>query len=154
METINTFAQQAVFVDDSALITFMDPDNPHYAKARSFFIDLDDLDRHFVTTNYVLFAAHQWLRDRHGYAHAEFFLDTIDKSAEQGRLTVIPGHSEWEKEARQFVSKHPDFRFSLAEAVSSIVLMRFQISRIFTFNPNYMMLQMIYPDLKIIPSSV
>lgn len=154
IESVELDFQQAVFIEETALVTFMDPENPHYAKARSFFMDLDDLERHFVTTNYVIFGTHGWLRDRHGYAHAEFFLDTMEKTAEKGKLTIIPGNQDLEREAKRLLSQHPEFQFSLGEAMTAIVLLSFRIERIFTFNPIYFMLQNIYPDLKIIPSTI
>lgn len=60
--------QQSVFLDDTALTAYMNPNDPRYMKARSLFLDLDDLERHLVTTNYIIFDTHQWLRDDYGYA--------------------------------------------------------------------------------------
>jgi len=146
--------RQAVFIDETAFSAFMDPDHPRYTKARSFFMDLDDLDRHFVCTNYVIFHTHQWLRDRHGYEHATFFLDTIEKTVDKGRMSVLPGSAEIERQSRQLLKDHPELQYTLNEAVTAVVLSTYQIDRIFTFNPGFMLLQKIIPGMKVIPSSL
>lgn len=143
---------QDVFVEQSAFIAFMDPTHPHYHRARSFFMDLDDLERHMVTTNYVVFDTHEWLRNEHHYKQAEYFLDVIEQSVAQEKLTIIPGSSELEQQAKSFLSKHSHYEFSLGEAATSVALLHYNIERIFTFNPVYRSLQNLNPDLKIIPS--
>jgi predicted nucleic acid-binding protein len=144
----------AVFLDETALASFMDPDSEHYNKARSFFLDLDDLDRSFVTTSYIIFDTHQWLRDNYGYTHAEFFLNTVDKAVGAGRLVVISGNSQLESEAKNLVVQAPECRFSLGEAVTAVVLLTYRIKRIFTFNRSFSSLQKLHKEVKVIPSGL
>ncbi|MFD0679860.1 MULTISPECIES: type II toxin-antitoxin system VapC family toxin [unclassified Paenibacillus] len=143
---------QAVFVDQSALTSFMDPQASYYSKARSIFIDLDDLDRNLVTTNYVLFDTHQWLRNSYGFEHAQFFLDTMETATAQSKLTVISGRPEFENESKRLIMDCPDLQLSLSEAVTAVVMITYQIKRIFTFNPSYAFLPKLDSRIKVLPS--
>ncbi|TDF99868.1 hypothetical protein E1757_07835 [Paenibacillus piri] len=143
---------QSVFVDLTAFSSFMDPHDAYYAKARSLFLDLDDLDRTLVTTNYVMFETHQWLRNRYGFEHAQFFLETMDKAAAKSKLTIISGQPEFESESRRLITDCPDLQLSLSEAVTAVVMITYQIKRIFTFNPNYAFLPKLDSGIKVLPS--
>lgn len=145
--------QQAVFLDESALMAYMNPDDPNYSKARSFIMDMEDLDRPFISTSHLIFDLHEWLRDHHGYAHAEFFLDVIERSVRQGKLTLISGNSELEQEAKNFLQQCPEFRFSLREATTAVVMLTYQIRRIFTFNRSYLRLPTLNQDIRVIPTA-
>ncbi|MEK8132783.1 hypothetical protein WMW72_33375 [Paenibacillus filicis] len=145
---------QAVFLEQSAWMAFMNPEDPYYLKARSLFYDLNDLDRPLATTNYVVFETHQWLRNHFDYADAQIFLNTIDKAMQQGNLTIIPGGSELEHESKRLLLEYPDYRFSLNEALTAVVLLHYRMKRIFTFNPNYSFLSRLDREIKVIPSIV
>ncbi|GIP38943.1 hypothetical protein J31TS4_22230 [Paenibacillus sp. J31TS4] len=144
--------EQHVFLDESALRAFMNADDPQYAKARSFFLDLHDLDRCFLTTSYIVFDTHEWLRDNCGYTHAEYFLNAIEKAIANGRLALISGNGQLEQEAKNLLSQVPDFRFSLGEAVTAVVMFTYRIRRIFTFNQAFHKLPTLYDEIKVIPS--
>ncbi|CAG7617943.1 hypothetical protein PAESOLCIP111_02065 [Paenibacillus solanacearum] len=143
---------QAIFLEQSALTAFMNPEDPYYLKARSLFFDLDDMDRRLVTTNHVLFETHQWLRNHFDYADAQFFLNTMDKAVQQGVLTVISGRPELEQEAKRLILEFPNYQFSLSEALIAVVMLTYQMKRIFTFNPNYGFLAKLDREIKVIPS--
>lgn len=146
--------QQSVFVDDSAFTAFMNPNDFNYPKARSLFFDLDDLDRHFVTTNYIVFETHQWLRNHYGFEKAQFFLDTVDKSSSLDRLTVISGSAEIESESKQLLIDCPQYKFTLSEAVTAVVMFKFGIRRIFSFKANMAMLSRLNSEIKVIPGRI
>lgn len=143
---------QSVFLDDTALIAFMDPDDPRNSKASSLFTDLDDLDRKLVTSNYILFDTHEWLRNHAGYIQAEKFLNIMDKTVELGKLSIIPGDAQLELEAKQLLSERPEYQFSLIEACTAIIMLNFSIKSIFTFNSNYTLLHKFNSEIKVIPS--
>ena len=144
--------EDAVFLDDSALKALMNPESEHYARARSFFLDLDDLDRDFVSTSYVVFDTHEWLRDRYGYGHAEYFLTTIEKALTAGKLSLISGNEKLEQEAKSLLLQFPQLQFSLNESVTAIVMLTYQIRRIFTFNRSYHALPQLNQDVRVIPT--
>ena len=144
--------QQAVFVDDTALKAFMNTEDPHYMKARSLFHELDDLDRHLVTTNYIVFDTHQWLKNNYSYSEAHLYLNTIDKAVMQNKLTVISGHSDIERDSKQLLIDCPQYEFSLNEALTAVVMVTYQIKRIFTFNRSYSKLPQLFDEIKVIPS--
>ncbi|PZE21750.1 type II toxin-antitoxin system VapC family toxin [Paenibacillus xerothermodurans] len=146
--------EQAVFVDETAFASFMDPTDPYYAKARSLFLDLDDLERPLITTNYVLVDAHQWLKNQCGYEHAQFFLDTLEKALAKNTLTIISGCPEYEQESRRLLTDCPDLRLSLSEALTAVVLITHRIKRIFTFNPSFIFLSKLDAGIKVMPSIV
>jgi predicted nucleic acid-binding protein len=144
--------EQAVFVDQTALTSLMDPQSAYYSKARSLFLDLDDLDRSLVTTNYVMFDTHQWLRNNYGYEHAQFFLDTMEKAAAQSKLGIISSRPEFENESKRLLVDCPDLQLSLSEAVTAVVMISYQIKRIFTFNPSFAFLPKLDSTIKVMPS--
>lgn len=144
--------EQAVFVDQTAFTSFMDPQSTHYSKARSLFLDLDDLDRTLVTTNYILFETHQWLRNKYGFEHAQYFLETMEKASAKSKLTIISGRPEFENESKRLIVDCPDLQLSLSEAMTAVVMITYRIKRIFTFNPSYAFLPKLDTKIKVLPS--
>lgn len=150
MDTLNV--QHAIFLDETALAAFMNPDDSRYGKARSLFLDLHDLERRFVTTNSIIFDLHEWLCNEYGYQQAEFFLNAVDKAVSKGKLAVISSGPEFEAESRRLLIERPELRFSLGEAFTAVIMTYYQIKRIFTFNRNFVMLANLDKDVRIIPS--
>jgi predicted nucleic acid-binding protein len=144
--------QEAIFLDETALAALMDPEDPQYVKARSLFLDLHDLERHFVTTNSIIFDLHEWLRNEYSYPQAEYFLNAIDKAESRGKLAVISSGPELEGESRRLLMDRPELKFSLSEAFTAVAMTYYQIKRIFTFNRNFMMLANLDTEIRIIPS--
>ncbi|AFH61924.1 type II toxin-antitoxin system VapC family toxin [Paenibacillus caseinilyticus] len=143
---------QTVFLEQSALMAFMNPEDPYYLKARTLFYDMDDMDRRLATTNYVVFETHQWLRNHFDYSDAQIFLNTMDKAAQKGVLTIIPSSPELEQEAKRLIIDFPNYQFSLNEALTAVVMLSYQMKRIFTFNPNYSFLPKMDREIKVLPS--
>lgn len=144
---------QSVFLDETALKTYMDPEHENYARARAFFLDLDDMDRHFVSTSYIIFDTHEWLRNHYGYTHAEFFLNTIEKAMTAGRIALISGNEHLEQEAKRLLLQFPQCEFSLSEAVTAVVMLTYRIHRIFTFNRSFSSLPELDQGIKVIPTA-
>jgi predicted nucleic acid-binding protein len=144
--------QEAIFLDETALAALMNPEDSRYAKARSLFLDLHDLERNFVTTNSIIFDLHEWLRNEYSYQMAEFFLNAMDKAEGKGKLAIISSGPELEGESRRLLMDRPELRFSLSEAFTAVAMTYYQVRRIFTFNRNFMMLANLDKDIKIIPS--
>ncbi|OME87914.1 hypothetical protein BK120_00885 [Paenibacillus sp. FSL A5-0031] len=145
--------QDTIFLDETAFAALMNPEDPHYVKARSLFLDLHDLERNYVTTNSILFDLHEWLRNEYSYQQAEYFLNAIDKAVSKGKLAVISSGPEFEGESRRLLINRPELRFSLSEALTAVTMSYYQVKRIFTFNHNYMMLANLDKDIRIIPSN-
>jgi predicted nucleic acid-binding protein len=141
-----------VFLDYSAYMAFMNPEDPCHWKARSLFFSMDDLGRRFTTTNYVLFDVHKWIRNNCDYNVAHHFFQIIDAAVTVGRLYVLYGEEELEKEAKQFLQECPNVQLSLVEAVSVVAMLRHGISQIFTFNSRMLFLKKLNPDIKLIPT--
>ncbi|GAA3406347.1 type II toxin-antitoxin system VapC family toxin [Paenibacillus hodogayensis] len=151
-QSFQALPAKSVFVEQSAWMAFMNPEDPFYLQARSMFFELHDLERPLSTTNSVLFETHQWLRDEFDYADAQMFLNTVDKAVQQSALTLIPGSPELEQEARRLLLEYPDCRFSLNEALNAVVVLHHGMKRVFTFNSNYAFLSRIDRDIKVLPS--
>ncbi|MDR6879999.1 putative nucleic acid-binding protein [Bacillus sp. 3255] len=145
--------QDAIFLDQTALAALMNPDDPRYAKARSLFLDLHDLERNYVTTNSIIFELHEWLRNEYSYQQAEYFLNAIDKAVSKGRLTLISSGPEFEGESRRLLIDRPELRFSLSEAFTAVTMSYYQVKRIFTFNRNFLMLSTLDKNIRLIPSN-
>jgi predicted nucleic acid-binding protein len=144
--------RQAVFLDQTALTSLMDDKDTYHSRSRAIFLDLDDLERPLITTNYVVFDTHQWLRNRYGYDHAQFFLDIMDQAAAKGVLRIISGSPELEQESKQLINSCPDLRLSLSEALTAVVMLSYQVKRIFTFDPSYAFLPRLDAAIKVMPS--
>ncbi|CAN7662751.1 hypothetical protein LJR153_005176 [Paenibacillus sp. LjRoot153] len=144
--------QDAIFLDETALAALMNPEDPRYAKARSMFLDLHDLERNYMTTNSIVFDLHEWLRNEYSYEQAEYFLKAIEKAVSKGKLAVISSGPEFEGESRRLLMDRPELRFSLSEALTAVTMSYYQVKRIFTFNRNFMMLANLDKDMRIIPS--
>ncbi|MDQ0899000.1 hypothetical protein [Paenibacillus sp. V4I7] len=145
--------QDAIFLDETALAALMNPEDPHYAKARSLFLDLHDLERNYMTTNSIIFDLHEWLRNEYSYQQAEYFLNAIDKAVSKGRLALVSSGPELEGESRRLLMDRPELRFSLSEAFTAVTMSYYQVKRIFTFNRNFIMLANLDKDIRIIPSN-
>ncbi|WP_138754775.1 type II toxin-antitoxin system VapC family toxin [Paenibacillus sinopodophylli] len=144
--------QDTIFLDSTALAALMNADDPRYAKARSIFLDLHDMERNYVTTSSIIFELHEWLRTEYSYQQAEYFLKAMDKTVSKGRLAVISSSQEFDGETRRLLIDRPELHFSLSEAFTAVTMSYYQIKRIFTFNRNYMMLANLDKDIRIIPT--
>jgi predicted nucleic acid-binding protein len=140
-----------IFLDYSALMAFMNPEDPWHWKARSLFYSLDDLDRRFTTTNYVLFDVHKWMRNHCDYSLAHHFFQIIDSAVTERSLEVLYGEEELEREAKLFLQECPNVELSLVESVSAVAMLRYGINRIFTFNTRMAFLTQLNPEVKLIP---
>jgi predicted nucleic acid-binding protein len=145
---------QSVFIDKTAFIPFMNPEHPRYLKARSLFLELDDLERPLVTSNFVIFDTHEWLRNEIGYDHAQFFMNTVNKAVQKGALSLVPVYEKLEEEAKELLIDYPNFEFSMIEALTVTGMKKHNIYRIFTFNPRFRNLTKLQPEIKVIPSSI
>lgn len=146
--------QRSVFIDKTALIAFMNIENPRHSKARSLFLELDDLERPLVTTKYVIFDTHEWLRDNIGYDHAQFYLNTIDKTIQKGMLTLLTVNEEWEQEAKELLLENPGYEFSMPESLIAITIVKHHINRVFSFNLRFRQLPQLQSNIKVMPSSI
>lgn len=144
--------EDTVFLDKPALAAFMNPEDPKYAKARTYFVEMEDLGRAFSTSNLVLYELHRWLRNEYSYALAEMFLQTTDEAVRCGKLHVIAVSEQIEQDARQLLSRFPEYELSLDEAVTAVVILSNNIRRVFTFNLSLLALSNIDSHIKIIPS--
>lgn len=145
--------QNAIFLDESALVALMYPEDSRYAKARALFLDLYDLERNYITTNSIIFDLHEWLRNDYSYEQADYFLNAIDKAVSKGKLAVVSSGPEFEGESRRLLMERPELRFSLSEAFTAVTMSYYQVKRIFTFNRNFMMLANLDKDIRVIPSN-
>jgi predicted nucleic acid-binding protein len=152
MDNLDFNYRQSVFLDETALTAYMNSENPHYTKAQSLFVELDDLDRQLITTNYIIFDTHQWLRNNAGYKQAETFINSMNKAAALGKLEMIPGDPQLELDAKQLLLERNEYQFSLNEAVTTVIIMTHQIKKIFTFNPKFSLIRKLDSSIKVIPS--
>lgn len=143
---------ETIFLDKSALTAFMNPSDLNYEKARTYFLQLDDLGRSFSTSNFIIFEVHRWLRNEFDYAQAEAFLSIMDEACEANRLHLISVTSNMEQDARKLIQNCPELKLSLDEAVTAILILSSPIKRIFSFNPSFISLPELDSRIKTIPS--
>jgi len=150
--TLPLSGNKAIFLDKSALLVFMDQYHPHHAKAVSYFLEWDDLERPLVTLNFIVYELHQWLLEHSGYDHAQFFLNVVQKAEQNRVLTVLSVDEELEQEALHMITDQPQYELSFIRACILLVMGQLEIRRIFSFDPFYKGVMKYFPHIQLIPS--
>jgi predicted nucleic acid-binding protein len=91
--------------------------------------------RPLVTTNLVVGEAYVLTRQRVGHAAAMLFLTTIHSAVQ---LDVVYSTAELQAEAEVLLHQYVDHDFSLADAVSFVVMRRRNIQEAFAFDRHFL----------------
>ena len=123
-----------VFVDAGAWIAVINQRDEYHAEAVAFHERLLREKRPLVTTNLVIAEAYAIIRRYSGYHPAIGFLDSIRQSS---RLTRIYSDAVLEVEAEKTLRRYTDQDFSLADAVSFVVMQQRGITEAFAFDDHF-----------------
>ncbi|OIO88425.1 MAG: hypothetical protein AUK03_16240 [Anaerolineae bacterium CG2_30_64_16] len=123
-----------VFVDAGAWIAVINQRDEYHAEAVAFHERLLREKRPLVTTNLVIAEAYAIIRRYSGYHPAIGFLDSIRQSS---RLTRIYSDAVLEVEAEKTLRRYTDQDFSLADAVSFLIMQQHHITEAFAFDSHF-----------------
>jgi predicted nucleic acid-binding protein len=125
---------RAMFVDASAWIAIGDRSDRHHAAAATFYQQLLRERRTLVTTNLIVAEAYVMIRRYSGHSAAIGFLDSLRQTS---RLTKIYSDAALEAEAEKTLRRYADQDFSLADAVSFLVMQQRGITEAFAFDGHF-----------------
>jgi len=123
-----------VFVDAGAWIAVINQRDEYHAEAVAFYERLLREKRPLVTTNLVVAEAYAMIRRYSGYQPAIGFLNSIRQSS---RLTKIYSDAALEAEGEKTLRRYADQDFSLADAVSFVVMRQRGITEVFAFDSHF-----------------
>lgn len=121
-------------MDSGAWIAITDSRDKYHDSASKFYKHLLSEYRILVTTNLVIGEAYIIIRRTGGYDPAIRFLQSIRESV---RLQKIYSDARIEAEAEDFLERFSDQDFSLADAVSFVVMKDQKIEEAFAFDKHF-----------------
>ena len=126
--------ESEVLVDAGAWIAISDIRDKHHQAASDLYKRLLTEHRILVTTNLVVAEAYIIIRRTGGHEPAMRFLRSIRESA---RLRKVYSDAALEAEAEQILERFSDQDFSLADAVSFVVMGDRGITEAFAFDQHF-----------------
>jgi uncharacterized protein len=130
---ISSLRSRRVFVDTSADLALFDRDDQHHAEATAILLQLIRARYRQYTTNVLVIEAHALFLSRVGIAAGREFLVEMQHSS----TVVIRVRAADEERAKEIVFRYADKDFSLADAISFVVMERLQIRQAFTFDQHF-----------------
>jgi predicted nucleic acid-binding protein len=128
-------ASREVFVDASAWIALSDAGDKYHHTARSALKQLVEGGRTFVTTSLVVAEAYIIIRRTGGHVQAMRLLGSLRGSP---RLAKVYSDASLESMAEDILEKYVDQAFSLADAVSFVVMRERGVTQAFTFDRHFL----------------
>lgn len=125
---------RAVFVDAGGWIALNDRGDQYHPAAVAYYQQLLRERRPLVTTNLVIAEAYIAIRRAGGHQPAIRFLDSLRQSS---RLTRVYPDAAVEAEAEKILRRYADQDFSLADAVSFVVMQQSGITEAFAFDGHF-----------------
>ncbi len=126
--------EREVFMDAGAWIAITDARDKYHKAAIELYTHLIEEHINLVTTNLVLAEAYIIIRRTGGHDPAIRFLRSIRESV---RLRKIYSDARVEAEAEDILEKFSDQDFSLADAVSFVVMRDREIEEAFAFDKHF-----------------
>ena len=130
MESIH---QRRVFVDSSAYLALLDRQDDNHPQAVAIVRRLAAERFRQFTTNVLVVETHGLLLSRMGLRQATQFL----REMEQTSTVIVRAREADEVLAKQIIYRYQDKDFSLADAISFVVMQRLRIARAFTFDRHF-----------------
>lgn len=123
-----------VFVDAGAWIAITDSRDRYHTAATDLYKRLLAEHRILVTSNLVIAEAYVLIRRTGGHTPAIVFLRSIKESI---RLRKVYSDARTEAEAEGILERYDDQDFSLADAVSFVVMRDREIEEAFAFDQHF-----------------
>lgn len=122
-----------LFVDTSAYFALADTRDAHHQEAIIILGAARELGLRHYTTNVVLVECHALMLSALGIEPAARFIRDLEASS----TTVIRVRARDEDRAKQILYRYVDKDFSLADAISFVVMERLGITYAFTFDRHF-----------------
>lgn len=129
----SSLRDRRVFVDSSAYLALLDRKDEHHSQAVDIVTKLADYHYRQFTTNVLLVEAHALILSTLGRAQASQFLRDMDDS----KTVVLRVRASDEVTAKLILFRYTDKDFSLADAISFVVMERMNIGHAFTFDRHF-----------------
>ena len=122
-----------VFVDSSAYLALLDRQDKNHPAATALVRQLAAEHFRQFTTNTLIIETHSLLLSRMGLREATQFL----RAMEQTNTVIVRARAADEERAKAIIFHYGDKDFSLADAISFVVMERLGIRRAFTFDRHF-----------------
>ncbi len=122
-----------ILIDSDAFVGRFYPDDAHYQAASNIFEQLEKQGQRLVTTSLVVTETATVLSYKSGQAAARLFLAVLEKS----RLPVIHIDEKLHQETLRFFQKQAKKGTSVVDCANVVVMRRFAIATIFSFDKFY-----------------
>ena len=122
-----------ILIDSDAFVGRFYPDDVHYQQATRIFAQLEQAGKQIVSTNLVIMETATVLSHRSGQVLARKFLAVLDKT----RLPIIHINEKLHQESLSFFKKQDKKGTSLVDCANVVVMRRFAITSIFSFDKFY-----------------
>lgn len=123
-----------VFIDASAWVAVTNRKDKYHPRASEQYRSLLDNRVGMMTTSLVIAEAYVLLSRKVGYQVAMAFLRGVNQSP---RIDVSYPDARVEFEAKQILEQYADQDFSLADAISFVIMRRAGISEVFTYDEHF-----------------
>jgi predicted nucleic acid-binding protein len=123
-----------VFIDTSAWIAIVNTSDTRHKRAGEVYRQLLKDHLSLVTTSLVLSETQIFLRRRIGYDVAMNFLAGVNESA---RIKTIFPDLPIEQQGKQILRQFVDQDFSLADAISFVIMKEMQITQAFAYDDHF-----------------
>jgi predicted nucleic acid-binding protein len=124
----------AVFVDASAWIALLIPQDALHESAGAAWRELLRADRPLITTNLVVAEAHVAVRRASGHRPAVQFLHSLGTTR---RLELVRSNADLEQRALLILERYTDQPFSFVDAVSFALMRERGIADAFAFDRHF-----------------
>jgi predicted nucleic acid-binding protein len=133
MTSLLPLRERRVFVDSSAYLALLDPDDAHYSEAAAILNQLASQRYRQFTTNVILIEAHALILSVLGIRQATRFLKDLDES----NTVIVRVRAQDKERAKRILFQYMDKDFSFADAISFAVMERLRITTSFTFDRHF-----------------
>ncbi|MBA2373581.1 MAG: PIN domain-containing protein [Chloroflexi bacterium] len=123
-----------VFLDTSAIFAAARPRSDRHAEAKSAYQQLMRDSVRLVTTDLIVVELHALALRR---SHPAAALDLVDRLMQSGRIEVLAAGLDRLIAALELLRQRPDRGYSLADAVSFVVMRELTIDRAFTLDDDF-----------------
>lgn len=123
-----------LFMDASGIFAAINTRDTNHASAFPFFQLLKETTTRLYLTNYVWSETHALCVSRLGRKVADEFLRWVDET--EG-VILVHVTQEQHKRALGLIARHRDKRYSVADAVSFVVMEELGISHVFSFDDHF-----------------
>ncbi len=123
-----------VFVDTSAWLAVIDESDNHHAEAVEIYKQLLNSQTRLITSILIIAETQIWLRRRMNPESAQTFLRNVNHSP---RVDILYPDANAEKQAKKILEQFSDHDFSLADAISFVIMKTAGVKEAFSYDSHF-----------------